>query len=106
LALSKLFDLEKRPAFYACSLTARPAGFICGLYDATTLVNSVLEHQLPESFSVIIKADARQIIVPAGSTLTTNTADGPGTPLQMANVTWFISLNPVNKNALGFGRIV
>ncbi len=106
-ALSDFFELEGAPAFYACLPTARAAGFICGLYNAAVLVQDIVQEQRPDQFAVVVHAPGHPIIVPKGPDLAARAAAaGPGSKLVLDNVNWFVTLIPLNPNAIGYGRAI
>jgi len=63
-ALSRMIDKPGGSrVFYACVpilVQGAISGYVTGLYDATELFESVLQHQIPKDYSVSIIADGRE----------------------------------------------
>ena len=107
VALSNFLDLGDVPAFYACTKTSRPLVIICGLYDAVTLVQSIVQDQRPDQFAVVVKTPGKPIIVPNNTDLGSRAAVAvPGSTVTLANVNWPVTLIPLNLNQNFYGRIV
>jgi len=104
LTLSNFFESEGRPVLWAC-IPSR-TGFMCGEYDATVLVTSILENQTPDQCSVVVTANGGQIIVPRNPGLAARAATVGGTPLLLGGAHWSVALIQTNPNRSVVGMVV
>ncbi len=108
LAVSPLFDSGGKSKLYACYPVTRGgklAGYIAGRYDVGTLVLSILEGQLPDDYSLSVKANGREILSGARHARVMS-GTGQDARIALGNTFWSVRLEPGGNEVATLRRLI
>jgi signal transduction histidine kinase len=97
MAVSPVFDFEGKAMVYACTPVlkgSQPAGFIAGLYDAEQLIRSLMQHQLPDQYTIVVTAGGREFRVPPARASRAPAEFQLSKPVPIANAMWSVTVAP------------
>jgi signal transduction histidine kinase len=109
VVIPEVFELDGRAMLYACAPIKRHGklvGFVAGLYDASELIRSVLERQLPDDYAVVVTADGREIATVASPRGKFSSEGTRETSITVANMSWSVRMIPSAGDALNMRRLV
>jgi signal transduction histidine kinase len=109
VAIPEIFESDGKPMLYACAPVKRNGklvGFVAGLYDASELIRSVLEKQLPEDYAVTVTAGGHRIAAVASPKHKPSLEGAREIPLSVAHSNWTVGIVPSAGDATTMRRLV